>query len=593
MAVFDILIPFVLLLGGLVFVHELGHFLMGKLMGVRILTFAIGFGPAIPGLRFQRGETEYVIKLFPLGGYVKFFGDDPTEEVPEAERRGSFNHAPLPRRFLIAFGGPLFNLVLPFLIFLPMYLLQSETRPAQVGSVYADGPAARGGLESGDLVTHMNGEEIADWWEMERVIASHANQPIEVRVRRDGQDVGPLTVTPEETVVRSIKELGWEERKGRIQVTSAALAPFVGVDPGSAAAQAGLRDGDRLVAIEGCARLVETWDDARRCLAEREGQRVRIVAQRSPRELDPLSPSAIRKSLWNPIVASLAIVRGTDGGFSGLRSADLVVAEVDADSPAARELGLLPGDRLLALDDEPLRNWDDLLTKLTKTLDDPHSLRFTTGALGAWLGTLRGDAARPLELLLGVAWPLVQAGRAGEVHERAFRLARQESPTGPRHVFGARHHIDYVSPDPIPRPSRLRYALVRSVEETVDAYKITLLTVAGLFAGNVPVKELGGPILIADLARQSFAAGWERFLTLAVWLSINLGILNLLPVPILDGGHLMFFSLEAIRRKPLSLRARQIASYFGLALIVLLMLTAFKNDIERYWDALLSAVGFG
>ena len=108
--------------------------------------------------------------------------------------------------------------------------------------------------------------------------------------------------------------------------------------------------------------------------------------------------------------------------------------------------------------------------------------------------------------------------------------------------------------------------------------------IAQLIQGRVSTDTVGGPIMIFDIASKAGKAGWEPFLRMMAIISINLGLVNLLPIPLLDGGHLMLFGIEAIKRKELNARTRQIAYYIGLGMIVLLMLLAFKNDIERYWQ---------
>jgi regulator of sigma E protease len=115
----------------------------------------------------------------------------------------------------------------------------------------------------------------------------------------------------------------------------------------------------------------------------------------------------------------------------------------------------------------------------------------------------------------------------------------------------------------------------------MHAIEMNFTAIMGLFSGKVPLKELGGPILIGQLAAETEDRGWAYFFRLMVWLSVSLGLINLLPIPILDGGHILFLAIEGIRRKPVSLRTRQVATYAGFAFIILLMVLVFKNDIER------------
>jgi regulator of sigma E protease len=152
--------------------------------------------------------------------------------------------------------------------------------------------------------------------------------------------------------------------------------------------------------------------------------------------------------------------------------------------------------------------------------------------------------------------------------------------------LGARNRHAAVYPEPIPNEDRVRYALNRSWSRTKEIFIVTVAGIAGLVTGRVSVKEMGGPIMIYDIANKAGERGWTDFFGALAWLSMSLGVLNLLPIPVLDGGHLVLFGIESIRRKPLGRKGRQIASYFGLAFLLLLMVVVFANDFERKFGAL-------
>jgi regulator of sigma E protease len=155
-----------------------------------------------------------------------------------------------------------------------------------------------------------------------------------------------------------------------------------------------------------------------------------------------------------------------------------------------------------------------------------------------------------------------------------------------RHEIGAGGYNRASFDDPIPNPNRIGRAFHGALAETANVIHLTALGFVAIFSGKVSVETIGGPVLIFDVAAQSADAGAGAFLYMMALISINLGLLNLLPIPVLDGGHLIFLAVEAIRRKPLSNRVREVAQTVGLVLILLLVALALRNDIARKWTAL-------
>jgi regulator of sigma E protease len=177
----------VIVLGILVFVHELGHFLLAKRLGVGVLTFALGFGPKLIGRKI--GETEYKICAFPLGGYVKPIGEDPKEEVREEDRHRSLSAQPIWKRALIVGAGPFFNFFLAAVLFSSINLFVGIPSPpsAKIGEVTADFPAERAGLRKGDVILAINGDEVTKWDELSKIIRSSKGKDLLLKVKRDGE----------------------------------------------------------------------------------------------------------------------------------------------------------------------------------------------------------------------------------------------------------------------------------------------------------------------------------------------------------------------------------------------------------------------
>jgi len=220
----------IIVLGILIFVHEFGHFIIAKLFNVRVEKFSLGFGPKLFGM--QIGETEYLLSAFPLGGYVKMFGEggviegssaQPTEdtetekvydeesgepldavpELTEAEKERSFAHKPPLARIAIVMAGPLFNLGFAWLIFILLCMLGVPTVTARIGEAIKDKPAARAGVLKDDLVTAINGKKISQWDEISGVIAAGKGQPVQLTVRRNSQDL-QFTITPEPRISKNL-----------------------------------------------------------------------------------------------------------------------------------------------------------------------------------------------------------------------------------------------------------------------------------------------------------------------------------------------------------------------------------------------------
>jgi len=205
----------IVVLGILIFVHELGHFLFAKFFGVGVETFSLGFGPKI--LAKQIGETEYRISAFPLGGYVKMIGESLDDELPEEDVERSFMAKAPVKRMVIVAAGPCFNLIFAYLVFIIVCMIGVPTATTQIGEVMADMPAARAGLRTGDRVTAIDGKPVSRWNDLALLISESGGKPVELIVQRDGKTF-PLKVTPE---MRTAKNLLGET------VTSPAIGVMV------------------------------------------------------------------------------------------------------------------------------------------------------------------------------------------------------------------------------------------------------------------------------------------------------------------------------------------------------------------------------
>jgi len=177
------IISAIIVLGILVFVHELGHFLLAKRLGIGVITFSLGFGPRLVGRK--RGETQYQIAAVPLGGFVKLVGENPEEEVKEEDRHRSFSHAPIWKRAMIIGAGPFFNFFLAIVLFSAINLFGIPYFPSKIGEISSGLPAEKAGLRKGDLVLSINGEKVERWDDLSKTIRASKGQELTLQVKRE------------------------------------------------------------------------------------------------------------------------------------------------------------------------------------------------------------------------------------------------------------------------------------------------------------------------------------------------------------------------------------------------------------------------
>jgi len=203
----------IILLGVLIFIHELGHFLLAKKSGVLVEKFSIGFGPKI--FSRKKGETEYVLSAIPLGGFVKMYGESLDAEVSEELKNRSFAHKPLKNRFAIVFAGPLFNFLLAILIYTFIFMVGTPRFLASVGGTIEGTPAAAAELMDGDIITALDGKEMKYWDEMSLYISEKPGVPVTFTIER-GKKVMDIVITPESVTDKNV--FGEDMQIGRIGI---------------------------------------------------------------------------------------------------------------------------------------------------------------------------------------------------------------------------------------------------------------------------------------------------------------------------------------------------------------------------------------
>jgi regulator of sigma E protease len=269
----------VILLGIIIFIHELGHFLFAKLLGVRVLKFSLGFGPKLVGRKY--GDTEYLISSIPLGGYVKMLGEEHAEELKEEEKPFAYNYQPVWKRFAIVFFGPLFNLIFAACIFILVFVSGVPVPYPDVGKIVNNSPAEKAGLMTGDRVIEINETPVQGWDEIDNLVDENTGNPLLFKIKR-GSDIIKISVTPERKQEKGIfGEENWIWYLG----VSPLIYPGIGeVMKDSRAEEAGLKKGDGIVEIEGVA--IKTWQDMTEIIYENPEKPLRFKIKRKEHFID-------------------------------------------------------------------------------------------------------------------------------------------------------------------------------------------------------------------------------------------------------------------------------------------------------------------
>jgi regulator of sigma E protease len=534
------IIYFVVLLSVLIFVHELGHFLAAKALNVRVTRFSIGFGPRIFGI--VRGETEYQVAWVPLGGYVKMAGDLGERGDPMEDARGFLAQAPW-KRALIVGAGPVASLGFPFLLYFILFLafpqaIDVSTRvplrtSSRVMSLEPDSAAARAGVVAGDLITSVDGTPVRTFDDLIRAMRGKGGSEVSITLDRNGR---PLQFK----MVAGVGDAGGRRSRGLLGVSPDPRPALVGVPSGSAAERAGLRTFDRILSVDG--RPVGDLRSLEQRVAEATGDVFPLeVLRRLPAELPGVAavlPERLQLSVPRQPGLGLAAL--------GVELPVLYIGETVRGGPAEKA-GLVAGDRLLAVNGEPVFSTTALRNKVKALGDAP--VRFT------WLHQGQ-QRSQELTQEKGATFGLM-VGPPAETYAGEQPVAHDVVKLGP----GA--------------------ALVAASQKLGATVADVAGSLAMLITGQIPFSVLGGPIMLYGIASQSAKLGLGVFLSTMALISVNLGLLNLLPIPVLDGFGLLSAFWEWIRRRPIPMRAREIANLLGLAVLVLLMLAVFKNDIAR------------
>jgi regulator of sigma E protease len=461
MTIITSVLGFLLAIGVLVFIHELGHYIVARRLGFKVESFSIGFGK--PLLSFSRtvdningiapDKIDYRLSLLPLGGYVKIL-DGRTLPLDHKDYSRSFIAGSKWHRFLVLLAGPAFNLIFATIIFFFLSMLGTQKPLSWISSVAIESPASEAGLRANEMITNINGHEVDDIGSLSLLLIQEVTSADFLRI--------------------STEALGGDNRDYSIDIRGMNKSL---TEPGKLYDLLGIQFGA------------------------------------------PISP---------------------------------LIGEVLTSSPA-QIAGILVGDRLLSLDGAPIANWFQWVRAVRA---NPNTM--------VSVDLMRGNSV--LSLAVSIGSDLVDGNEIGVVGTAVDRES-----------LDAALAVGYIySRDDI------YSAPLSAIGETYDMSLITLKMLYGMILGRVSLENISGPISIASFAGDTISYGARSFMGFLAIISVSLGILNLLPIPMLDGGQILQLAIEQVKGSPLSDKALLFAQQIGMTAIVLMMTVAIVNDINRF-----------
>ena len=583
-------------IGLLIFIHELGHFLVAKKIGVRVLAFSLGFGPAL--FKKTWGETEYRLSLVPLGGYVKLAGEGPEEEKTGAS--WEFSSKSAGQRASVFVAGVALNAVLAFIAFIVAFQIGVPFITPEVGQVMPGWPAWESGIQRGDKIVEIDGNKDLDFEDLFTIVAlSNPATGVSLKVERDKKTFD-VTVMPKYDEEHGIKRIGI------MPATSLEIDKIFAFENNDAPARdAGIQVKDIVTAVNG--KRISAEDEFREVEVVKAGKELSLTVLRDNKEVElKVTPSSVSRRMLgiscataildgvknNSIASNAGFMKGDEvleinsipvTGFSDIRK--LVVEskeetcivtvkrnntvnlieipfkdekakeeflgsltpfyglKVDSlvEGFPAEKIGLKPGDRIVSIDEKELKEWNTLLQMVMAGQGKPMVIEWMRGN-ERFVSTIEPQKDEKSA-----------AGRIG-VKFREKTEVKQYGLSGS--------------------------CIVGTKKAVINVQRL-YLTLKGFFSNRLSTKNVGGIILIAQASYESAKVGYGKLVYFLGILSLQLALLNILPIPALDGVHLLFLAIERIKGSPVSQRTLSIAQYIGFGLIITLVIYATRNDIMR------------
>jgi regulator of sigma E protease len=496
MSVLYSILAFYIVLGIIVIVHEFGHYIAARLMGVRVETFSFGFGKRIFGK--QIGDTDFRLSLIPLGGYVKMAGEE--EWDPDNIKPDDFQGKNRGQKIFILVMGPIMNLLLAFLIYTIVNItgvqeLAYKAEPPIIGFVEKGSPAENVGIQVGDLVRTINGSEIRNWKGLEFAVGANPNEKVDIQVEREGE------ILSMKMEINSITQF----HLGDAGIQYGFRTKVAGVTKGEPAEAAGVKADDVIIAIND---KPVTYQEISDTINGSQGQMLKFTISRDKEQ---------------------------------------------------RNLDVTP-KKVFLLESKPLETVEETREMLKNARSGLPELTFEAYRKDGKFRVFSKNLDSEEEL------------------EKFSKMSTLELSKGSRWIVGIAM-VEFSS------LLKKHYAFFPAMGKGVkDLYDLTLLVFKAfkkMIVGKLSPKNLSGPIEIAKFSSKAMKSGPTNFFLLIAFISLQLGIVNLFPIPALDGGHLMIYSIEAIIRRDFSAKVKNVLMNMGFFLLIGLMVFVILNDIAK------------
>ncbi|HOK41019.1 MAG TPA: RIP metalloprotease RseP [bacterium] len=515
--------PFIILLGLLILIHEFGHFIVAKLSGIKVEKFSLGFPPKLFSKKI--GETEYIVSLLPLGGYVKLAGEENWVN-PSADYEFHSKHPLI--KISVVFAGPLMNFILAIILFFIVNLIGTEilynpATPGKIGRIAINSAAEEIGLREGDEILEVNGKKIKSWNELfELSFLPDKSDKYLLTIKRDNQ-IFQKYITPKKINDR------------RIMGITQFITPEIGdIDSKSSAYKSGLKKGDKILEIDNFP--ITQWYDIEEYFLMNPEKEVKIKYQSIDGKIQTINYIVPFKTIKSGVLEIKPKIIIND--YKKIYYST-IIEEIKENSIAER-IGLLKNDKIIKIDENfTPQNFIDIITYLIDKANKSVKLQI-----------LRNNEIITKEVL---------------IEEMELKLGTLE--------FNPKVYIEKYGI--IQSFNVAIYNSIKYVKQTYDVlYRLITKQIS-------PMNAMGGPISLFKFSGLAAQSGFTKFLLLIAIISVNLAVINLFPVPVLDGGIILFFLYELIFKRKLSEKIVEKGQQIGWALIIFLAIFVIYIDIMR------------